>query len=489
MDLALKPDPAARTSVLGRVWQSTLSSGVGLAASLVSYLFISRFVSPMEYGRASIILSVWGFFTVSTEWCSPALMRFGPVELVRHKSLRVTLSTRLLFALPALIVLVPAAPLYLLYARDWSPSLAWGTAGFLVASAALGAAQWCSIAAQRFVPLACANAIARASPALLIVGALTVGQTVHAEALAFAAIAGLSIGALLLFVALAPLVGLARPDRALLAKMWRYCLPSLVSAPSLAIITYVDPLILQRSVSHADIGRYQLAYLTITLFSAAGGSVNGVLSPELVAARERGDGSAIDRYRRFTQPRLALELGLCACAAALVAAPLVRLLVPAVWAGAAQPVAILTVAGALLLALWSFHPLVTATDSVWSLQLATIGGAVTNVAFDLWLAPRFGVDGVALANVASWAVQLVVLALFLHRGIGARRVAILLIPCAAAVLGVLWLAPPWMHLPAGAVLLVAAAASRRRARRSRSATERRMQGATDGGAHPRADGG
>lgn len=455
---------APRASVLGRVRGSVLSSAAGLAASLGSYALVSRHVAPAEYGRASVILSIWGLFTVATEWCAPVLMRYGPVELTRHGSLRVTLSTRLVFALPALALVVPLAPLYFVHARVWPPSLAWGLGVYLVASLALGAAQGCAIAAQRFGPLALANALVRAAPMLLIAGAWALGRDVTAEALVFVAVAGAGGGALLLFAALGSAVGVARPERALLGQMWRYALPSLVAAPSLAAITYVDPIILQRSVSHADIGRYQLAYLTVTLFGAAGASVNSVLSPELVAARVRGDELAVERYRRVLQPRLGLELGLCACAAACVAAPLVRLLLPAAWAAAASPVAVLTVAGALMLGVWSFHPLVTVTDSVWSLQLATILGAVTNVGLDLVLAPRAGVVGVALANVAAWAMHLLVLGLGLHRRVGARRVALALVPCAAVVLPVVMLAPGWARAVTAAALLAAAAALRARAR-------------------------
>jgi O-antigen/teichoic acid export membrane protein len=129
------------------------------------------------------------------------------------------------------------------------------------------------------------------------------------------------------------------------------------------------------------------------------------------------------------------------------------------------------------------------TDSVWSLQVATIAGAVTNVALDLWLAPRAGVEGVALANVAAWAVQLVVLESFLHRRIGARRVAIVLVPCAAAVLLLLLAAPAWMRVPAAAALLVAAAAARRHARVKGSATDCELPRAPDGAERTRAEGG
>lgn len=448
-------------SVSRRVRGSMLSSAASLLSSLGSYALISRCVGPAEYGRAAVILSLWGLCTTATDWCGGVMMRYGPVELARQRSLRLTLSTRLLFAVPALALLVPGAPLYFVHQRGGSARLGWLMAAFLVASAALGIAQWCAIAAQRFAPLTLANTLVRAMPMLVIALLWSAHRPVVAEALVVATVAGAALGATVLFSALWPLLGIVRPDRALLASMWRYSLPSLVAAPSLAAMTYVDPLILQRSVSHADVGRYQLAYLTVTAFGMAGASLNSVLSPELVGARERGDERAVERYRSVTQPRLAVSLGLCACAVACVMAPLVRALLPSAWAGAAGPAAILTVAGALMLGVWSFHPLVTVSDSVWALELATILSAITNVGLDLWLAPRAGVTGVALANVAAWGVQLVALALLLHRRIGARRLTLLLVPCAVIVLVIVAAGPGWARLVAAVALLGAGAAFHR----------------------------
>jgi hypothetical protein len=73
-----------------------------------------------------------------------------------------------------------------------------------------------------------------------------------------------------------------------------------------------------------------------------------------------------------------------------------------------------------MMGVWSYHPLVTVTDHPWSLQLASMAGAATNVALDFVLAPRLAGRGVAVANVAAWSIQLVVLAAILRIRIRAR---------------------------------------------------------------------
>jgi PST family polysaccharide transporter len=423
----------ADAPVARRVRGSLVNSASGLIASAGAYLVIGRFVAPAEYGRASIILALWGFSTVAVDWCGILVMRYGPVELQQHGTLRRTLSTRLVFAAPALALMLPGAPLYLALSHGWPMPLLLLTAVYLLMSATFGIVQWGAIAAQRFSALAIANAIMRSAPPLLVLTFVATGRAVTAQALTVATVAGTILGVLILGVALRPLLGLVRPDRALLGTMWRYSVPLLFAAPAVAARTYIDPLILGRSASHAEVGCYQLAYLTVTLFGALGGSLTQVLSPELVRAAAQDRAAVLEHYRRHQQPRMAIGLGLCAFAGAFLVAPLVRAILPASWAPAADTAAILTVAGGLLLGVWSYHPLATVTDSVWALQLSSTAAGATNVVLDVLLAPRWGATGVALANVAAWAIELVVLALLLHRRVGARRVTLVPLLLGAAL--------------------------------------------------------
>jgi O-antigen/teichoic acid export membrane protein len=441
----------------GRVRWSLLNSACGLATSLAGYAVIGRFVAPAEYGRLAVILSMWGLCTSAIDWCGNLMMRYGPVELSRRDSLGATLSARLVLAAPSLALLLPGAPLYLRFARGWPAPLLALTVTWLLVSAAVGVGQWSAVAAQRFRPLTAANLVMRATvPAAILVLAAQ-GRAPSAESLACATVAGAALGAALLIAALRGLLALERPDRALLRSMWRYSLPSLIAAPSLAAMSYLDPLVLARSASHADVGRYQLAYVTVTVFGMIGASLNGVLSPELVGASARGERGAVDAYRLTHQPRLALALGLLPLAGACVAGPLARGILPQAYAPAGDVAALLCAAGGLMMGVWSFHPLVTVTDSVWALQLATIASAATNVALDLALAPRLGAGGVALANVAAWTVQLVVLAVLLRRRIGARLAAVApLIGSAAFVSGLLAAGAPFaLRAAVGAALLAA----------------------------------
>jgi O-antigen/teichoic acid export membrane protein len=458
--------PATPRPSMGRRLRGSATANLAsLVGSLATYVALTRLVDPAEYGQATLVIATWGLCQVSTDWCGESLMRFGPVELSRAGTLRTTLSTRLVFAVAALALLLPGAPLYFHFVRGWPPLLLALTDVYLVAGAAVGIAHWAAVAAQRFRPMTVTNFILRGTPLIAILLLHAVGRAVTARVLILAAVVANAAGALVLLGALRPLLGLTRPDRQLLAAMWRYSRPMLWAAPCIAITTFVDPIILRHSVSYTEVGRYQFAYLTITLFGMAGASFNGVFSPELVSAQARHDTHTVDHYRRRLQPELALALGLAACAGACVAAPLTAALLPARWAGAGELIALLSVAGGLLLATWTFYPLVTSTDNTPVSQLAIVCGAATNLTLDLVLAPRFGTAGVALANVAAWSAQLLLVGCGLHRRIGARRRALLLIPVALPT-GALLAAG--VSLPVrvtlGALLLAAAVRAAQRAR-------------------------
>jgi O-antigen/teichoic acid export membrane protein len=422
MSGAAAPGPPA-PSVARRVRWSAASSGLGLITSLGAYAVIGRLVDPGEYGRFAVMLATWGLFASAIDWCGNLMMRYGPIELGQRGSLRVTLSTRLVFAAASLVVLLPGAPAYLWW-RGWPPARLAYTVGWLVAQTAFTVMQWSAVAAQRFRVLTAANVLQRACLPLTLLACAAGGRPIAADVLAVATLAGTLGAAGLLAVALRPLVGFSRPDRALFGAMWRYSLPSLLAAPSLAAMSYLDPILLARWASHADVGRYQLAYVTVTVFGALGAALNVVLSPELVSASAAGHHAAVEAYRRRDQPRLALGVGLGAFALACLAAPLARVVLPPAYAAAAEVIAVLCVAGGFMAGVWSFHPLVTVTESVWALQIATVLSAATNVALDVALAPAHGAIGIAFANVAAWVVQFAALALLLHRRIGARRIAL-----------------------------------------------------------------
>jgi O-antigen/teichoic acid export membrane protein len=454
------PSPEHVGVGLGRRFRWSLTSNAsGLMASFVGYLLISRFVEPREYGRLSIILATWGLVGCAIEWCGNVMVRFGPIELQKRRSLAVTVSTRLMFAAPVLALYLLALPFYLGHWHGWSTGLVSLTLAYLLAFTAHNVLYWSAIAAQRFGALTGAAILQKGAPLGPVGMALALGRSATAEQLLWATFVGTALAALLLLLALRSVVRLRRPTRTLLARMWRYSLPGLVGLPAGAAIAWLDPLLLQRWASHADVGRQQLAAPTFTLFAKLGSSLNNVIGPELVRARAGGDVATLQRYRDVEQPRLGLVLAWAAFGAALLAEPLVRAVLPPSYALTSRLVAILTVGGGFVLAFSTLQPLVTATDSVWSLQAATMLQAVAGVALTVALAPRWGAVGVALADVGGWAVAHGALMLLLRRLVVARAATLPIMLGSGAVVTAVLAAriAGGLRLAAALVLFAAAA--------------------------------
>lgn len=399
--------------LLTRVGWSTVSTVAALVASAVTSIAISRVVDPAEYGRASVMYSIWGFLIIPINWCGSLVARFGPAELERSGRVSQTLGTRLVFAVPALVVLAGVVPFIARWA-GWTGFLLALTCMYLVLSFAQDLGHWTVVATQRFRAMTVANVFMRGLPVLVVLAPAVVPFRVRAEHLLGASVGALAVGCWFLLVSLRPIARIGRPDRALLRAMWRYIAPALVGVPAVSLITFVDPIILSRFVSGAEVGHYQLAYLVMNISVMAAASLTAVLSPELVRANTRGNPEKQAAYVRYHQPRLVRVFGLGAFAIACVAEPLVLLIVAPRFAPAGRIAAMLCVAAGFQMATSSLYAVVTAADGQAAVQTANVLQAAINVAGDFVLGSRFGAAGIALANVIAWLISGVSLSLLLR---------------------------------------------------------------------------
>ena len=445
-------------SLSHRIGWSFINSMSGLVASTVTLLVVSRVVEPHAYGRVSVVIAAWGLLLTPVTWCGSLLMRFGPIEYEASGRLHRTLRARLHFIWLTLPLLCIGGLAYFGLALHWSHVELALTLAWILSTSAGDPLLWAAVAAQRFAPMTLANVSLRAAPLVLLCMALVHPMTVSADMLLGANVAGSIVAVVIYLTGLRGIVGVAPLDRELLRQMWRYARPLLWGVPGQAAVLWLDPLLLDHWAPAADVGRYQLAYPTFTVFAALGAAVNAVLSPELVRATAAGRPEVVTRYATQTQPWLALAGGLAAFGGACVAPPLLHLVLPVRYAMTADLVAILSIAGGFLLGFWSLLPLVTVTDSVAAQQVSTILQAVINVGLDIALAPRYGSVGVAMANVFAWAVSYASLTLFMRRSTRVPRWPILAVSAGAvaalAVVRADW-GTPARALAASAFLLVA----------------------------------
>lgn len=431
--------PATPLRPLGhRIRWSFVNSIAGLLAAAAMLLVVSRMVEPRVYGRVSVITAAWGLLLTPITWCGSLLMRFGPVEFESRQGLQQTIAARLVFIWAVVPPLCVGGLVYLWLALHWSTTELALTFGYLIAASAFDVLNWSAIAAQRFAAMTSANIVLRAIPIVVLMFSHFDHFAISAPLLLSATTAATAMAALVYLFSLRGIVGVAALDRALLSRMWRYILPMLWGVPGQAATLWLDPLLLAHWTASAEVGRYQLAYPTITIFAALGAAINSVLSPELVRAGAAGRADAITRYASNVQPLIALLGASLAFGAACIAPEVLHFLLPARYAPTAQLMALLSIAGGFLLGCWSISPIVTVTDSLAYAQVSTLLQAITNVLGDIVLAPRYGGRGVALANICAWAASFVVLSLLMRRKVSLPRWSILAVLAGgAAALAVL----------------------------------------------------
>jgi PST family polysaccharide transporter len=437
-----------------------VSTAATFVSAAVTSIAISRFVEPAEYGRASVVLSIWGFLVIPLTWCSAVVARFGPVELERRGRISQTLGTRLVFAVPAVILSGLAIPFVIVPWTGWSGVLVALTYAFLFVTIVSDLGRWGGSVVQGFRTLTVANLLTRGLPALVVVAPLFVSFTVRAEHLLAAWVVSAGVGGAFVLYMLRSLLGLDRPDRELLRAMWRYIAPALIGVPATSLIMWIDPIVLSRFVSQAEVGHYQLGYLIMNVSALGASSMTAVLSPELVRACARGDRNKLFLFVGWYQPRLVQVFGLLAFAAACVAEPLVVLVVGPKYAPSGQIAALLCVAAGFQMATSTLHTVVNATDGQAAVQTTAVLQALLNVGGDLVLGSRWGAQGIALANVLTWMVGGLSLSVLLRRkaAIRLRSWAVLTGVAPLIVLFVSSSPAPWSRLASAGALCAAAAA-------------------------------
>lgn len=214
------------------------------------------------------------------------------------------------------------------------------------------------------------------------------------------------------------LTRLGRAEAARLREHAVYGLPVALSLILALVLATTDRFLLAHFLNEAAVGVYHAGYslanrtldVTFIWLGAAGG-------PALVMALERGGREALNRAAREQAQLMLLLTVPAATGLALVSAPLAQLMIgPELSAGAAHVTPWIALSGLLGgLTTYYFHQAFTLSRRTSLLIVAMAVPAVTNVALNLVLIPRFGLDGALWATPASFALGLFASALMGRR--------------------------------------------------------------------------
>ena len=176
----------------------------------------------------------------------------------------------------------------------------------------------------------------------------------------------------------------------------------------LNLYSYVDGVMLGVMRGNVETGLYAAAYRTYEGMSYLPGIIAAVLTPRLSELFVR----ARDEHRRVALLGLAGSVSLAVlvgAAAYRLATPLLVALFGPEFAPAASPFRILSLGLPLVFAIWVLHAIIISVNRERLLVKTALVGLTVNVSLNLYVIPRMGADGAALATVVGELVSMIVL--------------------------------------------------------------------------------
>lgn len=191
-----------------------------------------------------------------------------------------------------------------------------------------------------------------------------------------------------------------RPDAGVLRSLLAVAAPLGVSALFTSVISRADVLMLEHFLGPVAVGQYSAAYrvLDVAIFAAI--TVVTPLIPILTVEIARDRAASVERCKVIVQAALVCALPV-AVVAPHAAEPVIALLLGSEYLPAVAP---------LLILVWNFVLIVvTLIGSSVNLAIGEVAhgywntalAALVNIALNLWLIPRYGTTGAAVAAVCG----------------------------------------------------------------------------------------
>ncbi len=381
-----------------------------VAQGLVGFgaiVLFTRVLTPTEYGAYALAFSVMSLaHTALFTWIEAAMARFWAASQAVGRVADHMATVQRLWVCAAIAYPVIAALLLWLLPMPTAAraATAAGLAAVLFRSAA-------KLAQERYRANGQVGASSRIDLIQTIGGfavGVAVAMTFHTGA---APLIGLGAAAIAALVAALPgelkLAHGGRFDRSLARSYAAYGLPVAASLILALVLATTDRFVLGAVLGEGAVGAYHAGYglanRTLDVLFIWLGMAGG---PAMIMALERGGQSALQTAAREQAGAMLLIAAPAAVGLALVSAPLCELMVGEALRVDAARVTPWIAASALIsgLTTYYFSQAFTLARRTGLLLLALAIPAVANLALNLILTPRFGLDGALWATVAGYGI-------------------------------------------------------------------------------------
>jgi O-antigen/teichoic acid export membrane protein len=204
------------------------------------------------------------------------------------------------------------------------------------------------------------------------------------------------------------------------ARRWRAVIGQSMSIGMIQIVNLIylkaDTFLLSLMASPHAVGLYGVAYVIIGFLTLG----PGLLMVSLIPLIARAEDDELESLLRRAVAFLATVGVLVACGAYLFAPAVVELLAGPKFSGAVTPVRVLGVACIFTYVNNAFGFAAFARNRHQRMLIVSLAGLVVNVASNIAVIPRFGIDGAAWATVGSELVTLVGVYVVFRRDVGVR---------------------------------------------------------------------
>lgn len=377
------------------------------SAGLLLLLFIiaGRTLGEVEFGKFSFALALGTIFETLMDFGlhqvtirAVARDRSQATELLHH-----TLGIKLIWGAVALVSLAVAATI-LRPERDVRVAC-YLLGGSLVLRSYMLTIRGVLQGLERFGWDSIVVAADRAILLLFGVAALAAGTGLSGLAIAFVAARATAL-ALAAWLTQAQLGGVGfRFDRAIWRELHATALPLGFFLVVLNLYSYVDGVMLGVMRGNVETGLYAAAYRTYEGMSYLPGIIASVLTPRLsgLFVGERAAHRRLAFVGLSGSASLAVVVG---GVAYVLATPLLTMLFGRPFAAAAPPFRILCIGLPLVFSIWVLHAIVISVNRETLLAKTALVGLAVNVSLNLYVIPRMGADGAALATVVGELVSM-----------------------------------------------------------------------------------
>ena len=383
-------------------------SAASAALLLILFIVAGRTLGDVEFGKFSFALALGTIFETLMDFGlhqvtirAVARDRTQATELLHH-----TLAIKLIWGAIALAALTATATVL---RPEWDVRLAcYLLGGSLVLRSYMLTIRGVLQGLERFgwdsVVVAADRAI------LLAFGtvALAAGTGLRGLAIAFV-LARAAALALAAWLTQAELGGVGfRYDREIWRELHTTALPLGFFLVVLNLYSYVDGVMLGVMRGNVETGYYAAAYRTYEGMSYLPSIIAAVLTPRLadLFMRDRNEHRLLALRGFGAAVGLAVAVG----GIAFTLAPwLLVLLFGAEFRAAAEPFRILCIGLPLVFGIWVLHAITMSVNRERLLARTAVVGLAVNVSLNLYVIPRMGADGAALATVVGELVSMTIL--------------------------------------------------------------------------------